>query len=283
MMPCYNAREHLPWALGSMLAQTFADWELVLVDDGSTDHPEDVVEQAADPRIRLIRLPENRGRGHARQVALNNTRGEFLAMLDADDWMYPDRLQIELDVLAGEPTVGIVSAGMALTDARNEITGVRLKGDGVVYGPHRGLRVPIAHGPSMFRRSLASGVCPDVRLKRSEDFDLMLQLLSGSTYIALPDVLYAYQETESISGSKAIESHNSRRKVYQKRLRTLPLEASWAIAQSMAKEAAYRVADALNLNRLVTSGKQELPSRDEVTEFQGARAIVASRVTEVFG
>ena len=83
MMPCFNAAETLPMALASLLAQTHARWEAVIVDDGSTDATWDVLRAVDDPRLRVERFPENRGRGAARQRCLEMARGDFLSMLDS--------------------------------------------------------------------------------------------------------------------------------------------------------------------------------------------------------
>ncbi len=87
MMPCYNSAGTLPLALASLVAQTYENWECILVDDGSTDRPIDIVEQASDKRISFFRLDRNMGRGVAQQAALDYATGDYLCMLDADDWL----------------------------------------------------------------------------------------------------------------------------------------------------------------------------------------------------
>jgi teichuronic acid biosynthesis glycosyltransferase TuaG len=93
--PMFNAARWLPETLASVRAQTMADWEHLIVDDGSTDESPAIVEAAAraDSRIRLARAPRNLGPSAARNLAIDAARGRFLAFLDADDLWLPEKLE----------------------------------------------------------------------------------------------------------------------------------------------------------------------------------------------
>jgi teichuronic acid biosynthesis glycosyltransferase TuaG len=92
--PIYNAARWLPEAIASVQAQTLTDWEHILVDDGSEDDSVAIVERAmaGDARLRLLRMPRNGGPAAARNLALSNTQGRFIAFLDADDLWRPEKL-----------------------------------------------------------------------------------------------------------------------------------------------------------------------------------------------
>lgn len=91
VIPTYNRAGVLGRAITSVLSQTFPDLECIVVDDGSTDQTVVLVERFQDPRLRLLRLPVNKGGGHARNVGIQAARGELLAFLDNDDeWLPPD-------------------------------------------------------------------------------------------------------------------------------------------------------------------------------------------------
>jgi glycosyltransferase involved in cell wall biosynthesis len=107
IMPCYNAARFIDEAIASVLAQTEASWELIVIDDGSTDGSADIVRRFADPRIRLI-TQANAGVSAARNAGLAASVGEFVAFLDADDRMRPDRLQLPLGIFAREPSLDLV-------------------------------------------------------------------------------------------------------------------------------------------------------------------------------
>lgn len=102
MMPAYNAERFIGAAIESILAQTHADWELIIVNDGSTDGTANVAASYQDERIHLHTQP-NSGEAAARNTALSQMRGEFLAFLDADDQWLPDHLHLTHTYLSGHP------------------------------------------------------------------------------------------------------------------------------------------------------------------------------------
>jgi glycosyltransferase involved in cell wall biosynthesis len=110
IMPAYNVAPYVGAALRSALAQSFADFEIVVVDDGSTDGTADVVSRCAagDPRVRLVRQP-NRGLAGARNTALRMARGELFALLDSDDLWEPGFLEEQVATLQAQPEVDIVT------------------------------------------------------------------------------------------------------------------------------------------------------------------------------
>lgn len=92
MMPAYNAEAYIGQAIESVLDQSYRRWELIVIDDGSTDRTGEIASRYGDPRIRVIRQ-ENQGEAAARNTALKNMQGEFVAFLDADDLYLPDHLE----------------------------------------------------------------------------------------------------------------------------------------------------------------------------------------------
>ena len=93
VIPTYNRASVLGRAITSVLNQTFHDLECIIVDDGSTDQTTQVVAGFEDPRLRLLRLPVNRGVGHARNVGIQSARGELIAFLDSDDEWLSQKLE----------------------------------------------------------------------------------------------------------------------------------------------------------------------------------------------
>ena len=96
VVPVYNAQKYIGETIESVLCQTYEDWELILVDDGSADNSCAIIEQYQDPRIHLIRLGSNHGAAFARNVGLQRASGRYLAFLDADDLWEADKLQNQL-------------------------------------------------------------------------------------------------------------------------------------------------------------------------------------------
>jgi glycosyltransferase involved in cell wall biosynthesis len=118
VVPAYNAEAFLGRALDSILAQTFEDWEIVLVNDGSTDETEAVVNRYAQRigrRLRCFCQP-NAGCGAARNRGIDAARGRFVAFLDADDEFLPRKLERQLGLFQARPDLGLVFSDMALVD-----------------------------------------------------------------------------------------------------------------------------------------------------------------------
>lgn len=116
----YNYARFLPEAVRSVQAQTMADWELIVVDDCSTDETPDIARQfaAQDSRVRYIRNRKNLGEAGSRNVGNRAATGDYIAALDADDWWDPTKLEKQLDALARRPGSVISFAGM--TRVENE-------------------------------------------------------------------------------------------------------------------------------------------------------------------
>jgi glycosyltransferase involved in cell wall biosynthesis len=283
MMPCFNERASLPRAIASVLAQTHMRWELVFVDDGSTDGSSELVRSVCDPRIRVIRLPENRGHGVARQTALDASSGDYLCMLDADDWMYPSRIATELQMFAAHPELTLVSAGMAIVDHANTIQRVRCTGDGQVTGPHRGVRVPVAHAPSMYRSEDVASLRFDGSRGVAEDVDFLLRLLQGRSFAVLPSIQYAYSELTSVSAESAVDGHRKLRRTVRKYARAQPTDVARVLAASYGKQVAYQAAAALGLGGAAIQRRSRRPTDDERAQFGQAWSVVSRMVDLTFG
>lgn len=112
VIPCYNGRAYVADAVGSVLAQTYEDLELIVVDDGSSDDSRDIVRSFDDPRLRLVERGVNGGIAAARNTGVRESHGEYVAFLDQDDTWYPRKIEKQVEVLdrdtAGE--IGLVFA-----------------------------------------------------------------------------------------------------------------------------------------------------------------------------
>jgi len=102
MMPAYNAEAYIGDAIQSVLSQTYPDWELIVVNDGSTDGTALVIDEFTDPRVKKINQA-NGGEAVARNTALENMQGEFVAFLDADDEFLPNHLEVTVRILQEHP------------------------------------------------------------------------------------------------------------------------------------------------------------------------------------
>ncbi len=129
LMPTYNREATLPRAINSVLAQTWRDWELVIVDDGSTDGTEALVATYTDARIRYVKQAKNQGVTSARNRALDEARGEWLGMFDSDDELVPAAVSTLMRVLDDvDPDLDAISCNCSDSQT-GELTGRGLSRD----------------------------------------------------------------------------------------------------------------------------------------------------------
>ncbi len=127
VMGVYNGEKTVRRAVLSILEGEYKDLEFVVVDDGSTDNTYPILQQLAtqDNRLIVIKSDKNYGLANALNVAINNSKGEYIARMDADDISYPNRLKIELDYLNNHKELSFVSAWVNLIDENNVSWGTR--------------------------------------------------------------------------------------------------------------------------------------------------------------
>jgi GT2 family glycosyltransferase len=198
LMPVYNAEQYLAEALESILGQTFADFEFLIVNDGSTDRSLAILERyaAADGRIRLMSRP-NTGYTVALNGLLELASGELLARMDADDVALPQRFARQVDYLRACPDVVCVGSAVHFIDAAG-----RFLRDGHPGMDHDAIQqralagdCPLNHPSVMMRRAAVravGGYHPD--FEPAEDLDLWLRLGEVGRLANLPDALMKYRQ-----------------------------------------------------------------------------------------
>jgi glycosyltransferase involved in cell wall biosynthesis len=116
LMPAYNAGKYIAEAITSVLEQSFTDFELLIINDGSTDDTTKVVRSFNDRRIVLVNQ-DNKGIAHALNVGLNNARAPYIARFDADDICYPNRLKTQYDFITAYPEYSVIGSAADYIDA----------------------------------------------------------------------------------------------------------------------------------------------------------------------
>jgi succinoglycan biosynthesis protein ExoO len=215
VIPCYNAERYLDRAIASVQEQGFTDWELIAVDDCSTDNTITLLEKhsARDKRIRVLRTPANGGPSVARNLAFDQSVGEFIAILDADDAYEPERLERML-FYAEQSGADLAFDNLTFFDDHLKIrTGRTVVGSS--NGEYSTLSLEeliFAEGPrsklkygylkpvfrTTFLRQHALRYSETLRL--AEDFDLYLRaVLFGAKAIIVPDAMYVYTTQTGLS------------------------------------------------------------------------------------
>lgn len=198
VMPVYNARRYLRPAVESILAQTFGDFELVAVDDGSKDDSLAILREYADKdaRVRIISRP-NTGIVGALNDGLNAAKGEFVARMDSDDISMPDRFEKQVAFLRAHPDHVLVGSQVMLIDPEGAALCPKKDTEythEAIDAAHMARRWPLVHPTIMVRREamLALG---GYRTKYEflEDLDLFLRLAEVGKLASLSDILLRYR------------------------------------------------------------------------------------------
>ncbi len=249
IVPAYNVAAYIEHSLHSALAQAGPDFEILVVDDGSTDETAALVRGLADPRLRLLQNEHNRGLSPSRNRAVEQARGQWLALLDADDWWAAGRLARLLDVATAEQAdfvaddMRIVPDGQA--DSPETLTtrrGLRLAGP-VVVSPVHFTRWDLGLVKPLIRRQflLDTGLRYDeTMLAGEDDFPFQMRcLLQGARYIFVPDAYYFYRVRPGSLSSRRVRMFRCIKEATEELLAEPSVQRDPALAAALRDRARY--------------------------------------------
>lgn len=230
IMPAYNAAEYIAEAIASVQAQTVQDWELIVVDDCSTDDTVDVIRKyaAEDERIKPIFSPENRGVAAARNTGLDHVSGRYVALLDSDDLWRPRKLEMQLSV-ATEREADIIYCSYSMIDG----SGRKCLPDFIVEetASFNSLltRSVISCSTALFTRDTAD-VYRFSNEYYHEDYVMWLQMLrDGRKAVGVTEVLADYRLNPDSRAGNKLKSAVHRWNIYRKFLRYSPVHSAFVM------------------------------------------------------
>jgi glycosyltransferase involved in cell wall biosynthesis len=228
VIPSYNRAAYLPGCLECIFAQTYQDYEIIIVDDGSTDDTHAVLEPwIRAGKVRYIRQ-ENAGPGTARNRGARETTASLIAFLDSDDLWPRDKLAWQVAYLNDHPEVDVVGGGFQWMDESGASTGQPVLRDGptrfedVFAGPPF-----VSPGETLIRRSAleAAGWYDEaIETWPAEDFDLWMKLARNKPLISLPRVALHYRRHPANSSRSALRMYLPCRRVLKRHLPSVPPE-----------------------------------------------------------
>jgi glycosyltransferase involved in cell wall biosynthesis len=195
VFPAYNAMAYLPQAYQSALAQTFTDYEILIVNDGSSDNIEEWVNQITDPRVRYI-PQKNQGAQGARNTGIYNAQGEYVAFLDADDLWEATKLEKQVRLLDENPEVGLVDTWITLIDREGNSKGWvhASTAEGQIWSEIIQEPTIICGSSPMIRRECFDHVGVfDPRLRYAGDWDLWIRIASRYAFAVVKEPLVRYR------------------------------------------------------------------------------------------
>lgn len=232
IIPVYGAEKYIAATVQSVLAQTYKNFELVIIDDASPDRSIEICQQFTDARIKIIHQ-SNRGLAGARNTGIRHARGEYLAFLDADDLWLPDKLEKHIQHLENSPTVGVSFSRSAFIDDTGKSLGTyqmpKLEN---ITTPYLICRNPIGNGSAAvirkevfeairFQDNLYGGTEDfyfDERFRQSEDIECWIRISIQTEWQieGIPEALTLYRVNSGGLSANTLKQLNSWEKVIEK-------------------------------------------------------------------
>lgn len=216
IMPCYNEQDNIRESLQSILNQTFSDFELIVIDDCSTDCSDSIIKEIAKKDNRLIYLKNANNCGVAKTLnnGLQVAKGEYIARMDADDLCEPTRFQKQVEYLSTHPEYVVCGT---FADVFN---GEKIMLQGNIQGSLKRYLVknnPFVHSSVMFRRVVDSQAIFYPETKGFEDYGLWIELSEVGDFHTIPEVLVHRVDINNLINKKTWEGF-TKLKVYKKLL-----------------------------------------------------------------
>ena len=258
ILPCYNSEAFIGSSIQSILDQTYRDFELIIIDDGSTDGSTEIIKSFHDTRIRYIRNPENLGLIKTLNIGIGLSEGMYIARMDADDISYPNRFEEQARYLDERSDVSLVGTGYCTIPS------------GKTFVPHKTpklwdmlIRNQFAHPTVMFRKNnfLDNGLVYDENYNSAEDYELWSRaLIKGLQCHNIPAPLLRYRlHPDSITARKRNEMLQTCQKVRRNLLAEFTtdpsLQAFLLLVARASRNSIWIITSFLKLKRVFKSNK----------------------------
>jgi glycosyltransferase involved in cell wall biosynthesis len=195
IMPVYNAGPYLAPAVASVFAQTLTDWELLAIDDASTDDSWAYLQRIDDPRVRVARNERNLGAPATLNRAIDLARGRWIARMDADDVILPARLELQARALDADPRIDLLGTGSILAD--RDLNPVALRRPPASHEQivrRASMYFPLTFGALMGKTQWWRRWRVDTRIGvAGYEFDLYFRAHRDSVFANIPDPVYVYR------------------------------------------------------------------------------------------
>lgn len=210
VMAVYNGEKYLKEAIESVLQQSFSDFELIIINDGSTDSSEEIINNYLyDERIVYIKNEENLGLVSSLNRGIAISKGEYIARMDCDDMMNKDRLKIQYEFMCANSNVGVLGSNINIINSNSQVIGrwdFPNTNDELKRIMLR--KCPFSHPTVMIRKAHLNSLDGPYRKKypSSEDYDLWIRLHKITDFHSLPQQLLNYRLHDEQITSKKIKS-----------------------------------------------------------------------------
>jgi len=247
IIPVYNGEATIKETIASVLNQTFKDFELIVIDDGSTDSTLDVLSSIQDPRLKVFSYP-NGNQAVSRNRGLSRATGEYISFIDADDLWTPDKLEAQLKALQENPQAGVAYSWTDLIDEAGNF----IRGGAKIYWKGE------SHARMLLNDFVESGSNPLIRaeafkevgkfdesLPPAEDWDMWIRLAARYHYIVVPSVQVLYRIRANSSSTNVLRMEQVSLRIIERRYAEAPESIQHLKRYSLANRYKYLVFKAL--------------------------------------
>ena len=199
-----NASLYLQYAINSILEQTFHELEVIFVNDGSTDDTNDIIKSYSDPRIIIIDNKQNKGQSYSRNLAINIAKGRYIAIMDADDIAYPERIEEQFKYLEQHPDISFCASWADIINEKGETLGTKkTETNPDILLMKLLFECPIIHPTVMLRKEdfIRDNLLYDEKFRYAQDYELWSRALDTLKIGIIPKSLLKlrFHNTKSVS------------------------------------------------------------------------------------
>lgn len=196
IMPCYNSVSHLKDAIDSILNQRYMNFELICVDDNSTDDTYSILKEYEEKDVRVKVFKNNRSKGvsGAMNTGLDNARGKYITRMDSDDISNLERLKVQKDFLDNNSEYGVCTVNFGIIDKLGNVNsnGQYVKNDAPLEWQFLWTN-PIPSAPCMYRKDILNGIRFNETFSTAEDYEFFTQLIKNNKFYFIEDAYYLYR------------------------------------------------------------------------------------------
>jgi glycosyltransferase involved in cell wall biosynthesis len=228
LMPVYNGETFLRDAIDSIIGQTYSDWELIIINDGSTDQSENIIKSYIDPRIRYYKNEQNIGLIATLNRGIDLCSGKFIARMDADDISTPERLKQQIDFLEKNNEYVMCGCNATVIDKNNNETGKIIN-----LSTNEYLRinllfsVPFIHPSVMIKTDILKELKYDPDYKYAEDYDLWCRIANKGKIYNIPNLSLKYRwHTTNVSVKNSKAQEGVKNNIIQRQIESLGISAN---------------------------------------------------------
>ncbi len=281
-IPFYNAEAYLLDAIKSVFAQTHQKWELILLDDGSTDKSLEIAQSITDPRVRVYSDGKNKKLAARLNEITKLAKYDYIARMDADDLMSPERIGKQIEILKKNPNIDIISTGLISIDEMNRPIGMRWhhsnlinfdeiinkKGCGIVHASIIGKKEWFKKNP--YNESLLLAQDYDLWVRSSYNNDLNVFLIK--------EPLYYYREEMSSNARKALLAYKYERVLFRKFLKN----NKKLLLKSYFKSLTVFIFDSMHLHHLIVRNrnKQKIDNKQKIKYYKNLEKIKKIKIND---